>query len=157
MTSRTRYPVFIALALLLMSVAGFSSSAFARHRFRDRCCFPINPCPSCPAPVACPSPCPVISCPAPAPVISCPAPRPVISCPAPCPVVSCPAPAPVVFRRVVTVTTCCPTPKVEVVTPVKVVEEKPVEAPPPPPEPVINVPAPEPPPAPEPRPRKLKL
>jgi hypothetical protein len=158
MTSRTRYPVFIALALLLMSVAGLDSSAYARHRrYRDGCCpVAINPCPTCPAPapvISCPAPQPVISCPAPAPVISCPAPQPVISCPAPCP-----APAPVILRRVVTVTCCpvtCPEKKEEV-TPAPVVEEKP--APEPAPAPVINVPEPEPlPPAPAPRPRRMKL
>src|SRR4030095_4670148 len=128
---------------LLMSIAGFSSSAFGRHRYRDRCCFPVNPCPSCPAPVACPAPCP--------------APAPVISCPAPAPVISCPAPAPVVYRRVTTVTCVpvCPEVKKEEVTPTKVIEEPP--KPEPPPAPVINVEPPPPPPAPEPRPRKLKL
>ena len=98
MTSRTRRSVFIALALMIMILAGFDSSVSARHR--RRCGFnTCGPCPvACPAPcpVACPAPCPVISCPAPAPVISCPAPCPVVSCPAPAPVISCPAPAPVI-------------------------------------------------------------
>src|SRR5262245_6004341 len=97
MTSRTRYFVLIALAPIIIGLAGFDSSVSARHRHRcfDECC--PAPCPvACPAPcpVACPAPCPV-ACPAPAPVISCPAPAPVISCPAPAPVISCPAPAPV--------------------------------------------------------------
>src|SRR5262249_59592850 len=90
MTRKTRYPVFIMLALLLLMVAGFDSSAFARHR--RRCCgfggFGVafnNPCP-CPAPcpVSCPAPCPVVAIPAPCP---CPAP-----CPSPTPVTPCPSP-----------------------------------------------------------------
>src|SRR5215470_14512557 len=103
MTSRRRYFVLIALAPIIIGLAGFDSSVSARHRHRyDGCC--PAPCPvACPAPcpVACPAPCPVacpapvISCPAPAPVISCPAPAPVISCPAP--VVSCPFPTSVGF------------------------------------------------------------
>ena len=136
MTSKTRYPVFIALALLLMSIAGLDSSAYARHRrFRDGCC-PVAICPTCPAPA------------------------PVISCPAPQPVVSCPAPQPVILRRVTTVTTCCPVAcpcpeKKEEAAPAPVVEEKP--APEPAPAPVINVPEPEPLPTPLPRPTKMKL
>src|SRR5262245_9974910 len=109
MRNRARLFILLALAPIIIGLAGFDSNAEARHRrfyggfygagFNrfGPCC--QAPCPvACPAPcpVACPAPCPVISCPAPAPVISCPAPAPVISCPAPAPVVTCPAPAPVI-------------------------------------------------------------
>jgi hypothetical protein len=101
MTSKRKYFVLIALAPIIIGLAGFDSSVSARHRHRyygDGCC--PAPCPvSCPAPcpVACPAPAPVISCPAPAPVISCPAPAPVIWGPAP--VVSCPYPTSGFFDR----------------------------------------------------------
>jgi hypothetical protein len=94
MTSRIRYFVLIALAPIIIGLAGFDSNAEARHRrwWRDVGFNRFGPCCQAPCPVACPAPCPV-ACPAPviscpAPVISCPAP--VISCPAP--VISCPAP-----------------------------------------------------------------
>src|SRR5262245_1943985 len=103
MRNRARLFILLALAPIIIGLAGFDSNAEARHRrwWRDAgfnrfgpCC--QAPCPvACPAPVCCPAPAPVISCPAPAPVISCPAPAPVISCPAPAPVLSCPAPSPV--------------------------------------------------------------
>src|SRR6266511_3345580 len=119
MTSRTRYSILIALAPLVIALAGFNSSVFADD---DDNGYPRAICPQCPAPA------PVISCPAPAPVVTCPAPCPVISCPTPCP-----APAPVV-RRVTTTYICCPAPcpKVEEAAPAPVVEEKKEEAPPPP-------------------------
>ena len=104
MTSRIKYFVLIALAPIIIGLAGFDSSVSARHRHRyfDGCC--PAPCPvSCPAPapvISCPAPAPVISCPAPAPVISCPAPAPVISCPAPVPVLSCPVPTSGFFDRI---------------------------------------------------------
>src|SRR5215470_2812771 len=139
MTSRTRYFVLIALAPLIIGLAGFDSSVEARHRHRyDGCC-------PAPCPVACPAPCPV-ACPAPCPV----------ACPAP--VISCPAPAPVI-KRVTTTYMCCPTecPKVEEPAPAPVIEEKKEVAPPPPPPPapVIETPPP-PPPPPAPRPRVVK-
>src|SRR5262245_782622 len=114
MTSRRRYFVLIALASIIIGLAGFDSSVSARHRHRfygDGCC--PAPCPvSCPAPGPAPgpAPAPVLSCPAPAPVISCPAPAPVISCPAPAPVISCPAPAPVVSCPVPAPVVSCPVP-----------------------------------------------
>src|SRR5215510_5669204 len=115
MKNRARLFILLALAPIIIGLAGFDSNVEARHRrwygggfygvgFNrlGPCCqapCPVAcpaPCPvACPAPVCCPAPAPVISCPAPAPVISCPAPAPVISCPAPAPVVTCPAPAPV--------------------------------------------------------------
>src|SRR5262245_66150246 len=93
MTSRTRYFVLIALAPLIIGIAGFASSVEARHRhgyYGGGCC-------PAPCPVSCPAPCPV-QCPAPAAVISCSAPAPVMSCPAPAVVVCCPAPVDVLSR-----------------------------------------------------------
>jgi hypothetical protein len=161
MTSKTRYPVFIGMAMLLaMTLAGFQTRVLADHD-DDRCCpRPVVSCPTCPAPapiitVSCPAPRPVISCPAPCPV-ACPAPCPVV-CPTPCPVA---CPAPVVYRRIVrtfTITCCQPTcaeaPQVEEApAPAPVIEETPAPAP------VAPPPAPEPlPPAPMPRPSKMKL
>ena len=98
MTSRRKYFVLIALAPIIIGLAGFDSNAEARHRrwWRDAGFNRFGPCCQAPCPVACPAPCPV-ACPAPviscpAPVISCPAPAPVISCPVPAPVLSCPVP-----------------------------------------------------------------
>lgn len=157
MTSRTRYPVFIALAALFMTLAGFQSQVSAQCRF--------NGCSPC-ARTSCPAPAPVVctqqvSCPAP-----CPAPRPVVcaqpvSCPMPCP-----APRPVMITRCVTcpqVTTvscvstlpaCCPSPcakEAETETPVIETEKTPET-------PVIDievVPEPQPEVTPEPAPEPL--
>ena len=86
MKNKARLFILLALAPIIIGLAGFDSNVDARHRrYRggfygagfDR----FGPCCQAPCPVACPAPCPV-ACPAPAPVISCPAPAPVISCPA---------------------------------------------------------------------------
>ena len=124
MKNKARLFILLALAPIIIGLAGFDSNVDARHRrYRggfygagfDRfgpCCQapcpglsgPVRRCVRAPAPdscppgpvISCPAPAPVISCPAPAPVVTCPAPAPVISCPAPAPVMSCPAPAPVI-------------------------------------------------------------
>src|SRR5262252_6841259 len=101
MRNRARLFILLALAPIIIGLAGFDSDAQARHRRYYAGFGRFGPCCQAPCPVACPAPCPVacpapVCCPAPAPVISCPAPAPVISCPAPAPVISCPAPAPVI-------------------------------------------------------------
>src|SRR5262245_28842504 len=100
MRNRARLFILLALAPIIIGLAGFDSNAEARHRrfyggFYGAGFNRFGPCCQAPCPVACPAPCPV-ACPAPCPVISCPAPAPVISCPAPAPVVTGPAPAPVI-------------------------------------------------------------
>jgi hypothetical protein len=133
MKNRGRYFILIALAQLIVTIAGFDSSASANDRHRRHafnrfgpCC--SVPCPA-PAPVACPAPAPVV-CPAPAPVISCPAPAPVISCPAPAPVIECPAPAPVVSCPAPAPVTSCPVQAPVVTSPVQTpVSTSPVQTP----------------------------
>src|SRR5215510_9245076 len=104
MKNKARLFILLALAPIIIGLAGFDSNVEARHHRRwygggfygvgfnrfGPCC--QAPCPASAPVISCPAPAPVISCPAPAPVISCPAPAPVISCPAPAPVLSCPAP-----------------------------------------------------------------
>src|SRR5262245_12605858 len=110
MKNKTRYPIFLALAFLIIALTGFQSSALAkkhRNRYNNGCC---NSCQVVVQPVCCPAPQPVC-CPAPQPVC-CPAPQPVC-CPAPVVFVPPPppppppqpvcCPAPVVFHPV-----CCP-------------------------------------------------
>src|SRR5262245_19893677 len=132
MKNRARLFILLALAPIIIGLAGFDSNVEARHRHRfwgggfygvgfnrfGPCCgvpCPVAcpaPCPvACPAacPVACPAPCPVISCPPPAPVVTCPAPAPVISCPPPAPVISCPPPTPVVTCPAPAPVISCPT------------------------------------------------
>src|SRR5687768_18591993 len=103
MRNKARLFILLALAPIIIGLAGFDSNVDARHRRHWRGGFfgagfdRFGPCCPAPCPVACPAPCPVACpapCPAPAPVISCPAPAPVLTCPAPAPVISLPAPAP---------------------------------------------------------------
>lgn len=130
MTSRTKYPMFIALGLLFMTFAGFKSEVSAQC--------PTIACSPCPSPVVVRPVvmrtfCPVISCPAPRPVVVaqpvvCPAPRPVVI-PQP---VFCPQVALVRYTPV----TC---PAICVTTPQSSIEEvPPMEAPKPPEAPVTD-------------------
>jgi len=117
MRNRARLFILLALAPIIIGLAGFDSNAEARHRrwWRDVGFNRFGPCCQAPCPVACPAPviacpAPVISCPVPAPVISCPVPAPVISCPAPAPVISWPAPAPVISFPAPVPVFSCPVP-----------------------------------------------
>src|SRR6266542_4316124 len=84
MRNKARLFILLALAPIIIGLAGFDSNVEARHRRYYGGFYGASygggygrfgPCCQAPAPA------PVVTCPAPAPVISCPAPAPVSTCP----------------------------------------------------------------------------